>query len=380
MKSVYDKEENCSGCTACYSICPVSAITMLEDEKGFKYPNIDQEKCINCKMCSNVCPLKKQLEKKSGQKVFALKNNDEQIRINSSSGGFFTEVAKNIIENDGVVFGAVFDKEYNVIHKKIDSVEQINKMRGSKYVQSELGQVFKEIEKLLKSGKKVLFSGTPCQVLGLIQFLGKEYYNLFTCDFVCHGVPSPKIFNDYKKIMETKYKSKIDSINFRYKHKNSINYIKVVFNNKRKHIKSCNRDEFYFLFLKNYILRESCYNCHFSNTNRIADITMGDFWGIKETIKNFDDGKGVSLVIVNSKKGLELYNNIKNKFYYKESDINSCLQPNLKHSTIKPDEAEIFWNTYKNKGYKKSVSKIKKIYFINRVKNKVNKLNKLRRV
>lgn len=376
MESVYDLEKNCCGCTACYSICPVSAISMEEDEKGFKYPVINQELCINCKKCINVCPLKKELKKVTNQYVYALKNKDEKIRIDSSSGGFFTEIAKKIIEKKGVVYGAIFNNECNVVHQEITTMEDIEKLRGSKYVQSEMGEIYKKVEKNLKEQKNVLFSGTPCQIFGLTKYLGRDYQNLITCDLICHGVPSPKIFKEHKKFIEQKYKNQIENINFRYKMKKHVNDINIEFTDKKNYTKTCNEDNYYFLFLKNYMLRESCYNCHFSNTNRISDITMGDFWGINRTIKDFDDGKGVSLIIINSQKGLEIYNNIKDKFYCKESNIKDCLQPNLEHATQKTNGADIFWNTYHKSGYVKAVLKMKEIHFINRVKNKIKKIIK----
>lgn len=376
MESVYNLKEACCGCSACYSICPVSAISMVEDEKGFKYPVINKELCINCKKCVSICPLKENLKKVSDQRVLALKNKDEITRVNSSSGGFFTEIAKKVIEENGVVYGAIFDAHNKVVHNQITCIDDIKKLRGSKYVQSDIRDTYKSVKKYLKEQKKVLFSGTPCQVFGLIKYLGKDYQNLITCDFVCHGVPSPKIFEEHRKFLENKYNSEAKKISFTYKINNTIKNMKVTFKNQKKYIMNSNKDKFYFLFLKNYILRESCYNCHFSNTNRVADITMGDFWGISKTIKDFDDGKGVSLVIINSKKGLETYEKVQEKFYCRESNIKDCLQPNLEHPTIKPNGVDTFWCTYHKNGFKKSVSKMKRVYFINRVKNKIKKLIK----
>lgn len=377
MDSICDKKE-CCGCTACYFACPVSAISIIEDEKGFKYPIIDKEKCINCKKCVKVCPINQKVNNIKNQQVFALKNKNENIRITSSSGGFFFELAKRIIEQKGIVYGAVFNEDCDVVHEEINKIEDIEKLKGSKYVQSNIGDTYKKIEEKLKEKKTILFSGTPCQVLGLIKYLGKDYENLITCDFVCHGVPSPKIFNEHKKYLEKKYKSKIEKITFRHKDKKSISNIKATFKNGSNYINGDKKDDYYFLFLKNCILRESCFNCHFANTNRVSDITMGDFWGVNKVIKKFDDGKGVSLVIINTNKGLDIYRNIEDKYYGVKSDINCCLQPQLIRPTQKTQAYDVFWREYSKKGYRKAVKKVKVIHFYNRVKNKVRRNLKMR--
>jgi len=373
MDRVYEEKYDCCGCTACYSACPVGAITLEEDEKGFVYPVIDKEKCINCGKCKKVCPLNKKIEKVFEQKCFGLINKDLNARINSSSGGFFIELAKYVIENDGLVYGAIYDENLKVVHTCIDNMEELYKFSGSKYVQSDIKGIYKDIKEKLKNKRMVLFSGTPCQNFGLINYLGKSYDNLITCDFVCHGVPSPKLFDDHKQYLEKKYDSKIKSVNFRYKNEKNIQNLRVLFETGEEYIRLPNDDEYYFLFAKNFILRDSCYKCHFSNTNRISDITMSDFWAVKNVEPSFDDGKGLSCIIVNTEKGFHYFEKINDKFDFKEFKLKDCLQPNLISPTKEVVGSNLFWKAYKKFGYTFSVKVSKGINFINRVRNKIKK-------
>ena len=197
---IYSEKKDCSGCNACFHICPKNAIDMVDDEKGFKYPKVDDRKCIECNKCIKVCPLKKNLEKIDQIGVYAIKNKNEEIRLKSSSGGFFNELCEYVINNEGYVFGAAYDENFDVYHMGTNDLKESQKFKGSKYVKSDINDTYVEVKEFLKKDKLVLYSGTPCQIHGLKSYLGKiNQDKLITCDNVCHGTPSPKIFKEYKK-------------------------------------------------------------------------------------------------------------------------------------------------------------------------------------
>lgn len=365
---IYTDKKDCTGCNACFHICPKDAIDMIEDEKGFKYPKIDDDKCINCKKCIKVCPLKQQLQTVEHMGVYAIKNKNEHIRLKSSSGGFFNELCEYVINNDGYVFGAAYDEKFDVYHMGTNNIEESQKFKGSKYVKSDTKSTYVEVKELLKNNKLVLYSGTPCQIHGLKNYLGKtDQSNLITCDNVCHGTPSPKIFKEYKQELESIYNSNIKDFTFRYKINNTTQNIYALFENNEEYIANSWEDKYYKLFLDNINLRDCCFDCHYSNTNRISDFSMADFWGIEKSLDEFDDGKGVSLVLVNSIKAKNIFKLISNKFYFVESNINDALQTNLVHPSIPSKSKDKFWNSYIKKGYSYSVEKYTKAPIIKRI-------------
>ena len=206
-----EKKSECTGCWACYNACPVGAISMVDDEEGFKYPHVDYETCIECKRCVKVCPTINEKQTYKRGVAYACYNKDEEIRRQSSSGGIFTLIAEEFISRDGKVFGAVFDENFDVHHDGASDMEEVGRMRGSKYVQSTIGETYKEVKDLLNSGEYVLFSGTPCQVGGLRTYLGRDYSKLFCMDNICHGIPSPKVFSEYRQYLEKKHMSRMIS-------------------------------------------------------------------------------------------------------------------------------------------------------------------------
>lgn len=327
MIKIEDKSK-CCGCTACASKCPKDAIEMIEDENGFKYPVINEEKCVNCGLCEKVCPILTNKKISNKPKAYACINKDEEIRKDSSSGGVFSLLAEYVLENNGVVFGAAFDEEFKLKHICIDSKEDLFKLRTSKYLQSYIGDTYKEAQRFLESGKIVLFTGTPCQIEGLKSFLVKDYDNLYTQDIICHGVPSPKVWNKYKE-----HRRKIDNdmpkeINFRNKDNGWHKFnLKFTYNNK-SYSKNQNEDIYMRCFLSNLCLRDSCYNCSFKKYNRLSDITLADYWGVEHIHPEIDDNKGISLVIINSSKGDKLFEAIKNKCNIKETDIDQAIKYN----------------------------------------------------
>lgn len=328
MINIKEKEQ-CCGCSACYNICPQNAIIMEEDKKGFKYPKVNIEKCINCKLCEKVCPIINNKEGVNKTKAYASINKDDEIRKESSSGGIFTLLAEEVIEMDGVVFGAAFDENFNVIHKCIKNKNEIGELRGSKYVQSDIGESYKQAKIFLEQNKYVLFTGTPCQIEGLKNFLGKNYDKLYTQDFICHGVPSKKIWKKYLSFMQKDKEKLIKTINFRNKKHGWENYsMNIEYNNKKIYNKEHNKDIYMRAFLQNISLRESCYNCQFKKYNRNSDITLADFWGISKVKPEINDHKGTSLVIINSNKGKFLFEKIRNRCIIKEVDLEEAIRYN----------------------------------------------------
>ena len=325
------KKENCSGCHACYNICPQNCIKMKSDEEGFLYPNIDVDNCINCGMCEKVCPINDIYKGNLIGQAYACININDDIRNESSSGGIFSVIAEYVIENGGVVFGAAFRKDLSVHHISVTKKDELSKLRGSKYVQSKVGNAYKEVKDFLKEGKLVLFSGTPCQISGLKKYLGCSYDNLIMQDIVCHGVPSNLIWQKYLDYQKKRHKSNIKCFpNFRLKDGEWYNYkIRIEFEHNKKYCRFHDEDLYMKAFINNLCLRPSCYSCHSKSLERESDITLADFWGVDKVAPEMFDNQGTSLVFVNSKKGKELFEKISNKFKYKEIDIKTAVQYNV---------------------------------------------------
>ena len=328
------KKSECCGCGACYNICPKKAIEMIEDEEGFKYPKINEEKCVKCGLCEKICPsLNSQITSRENVeiKTIGTYSNDLENRNNSSSGGIFSELARYIIEEkNGVVYGAGFDEKFKVIQQEISETKNLEKFRGSKYVQSDTLETYSEVKEYLEKGKYVLYTGTPCQIMGLKSYLRKPYDRLYTCDIICHGVPSPKVFRKYIYEMENEYQSKVTSISFRNKKYGwNIFSMKIEFENGKEYIAKLTEDKFMQGFLKNIYLRPSCYKCKFSTLPRNADISIGDFWGVEKKYEEFRDDKGTSILLLNTNKGYEIFDKIKSKVYYKENcDLEFAIENN----------------------------------------------------
>ena len=302
------KPQDCCGCGACYNKCPVGAISMQENEEGFLTPVIDEAKCTNCGLCLKACPSLNTEFKNNPQPECYAAMADDEIRMKSSSGGIFTLLAEYILDKGGYVCGAAFDDNWDVHHIIVDNKEDLAKLRGSKYVQSNTEDCYKQIKKLLDDDKYVLFSGCPCQVAALYSFLGKEYEKLYTMDLVCHGAPSPKIWQQYLNEYD---RTEIKNIDFRDKSvfgwSTTMNiYMK---NNCDIHLPP-KKDSYYRAFLNNYSLRISCGNCHYAKIPRVGDITLGDFWGIEKSFPNLNDKKGTSLILVNNEKGKFIFNQL----------------------------------------------------------------------
>lgn len=360
-----NKQEKCSGCTACSQICPKSCISMQENDEGFIYPVVNENFCIGCGVCKTVCPIIYNREGNIPNQVLAEKNKNERIRRTSSSGGVFYELAKNFIENGGVVFGCALDENMIARHVCVRDIYELEKLKSSKYVQSNMGNTMSEIKRYLLSDVKVLFSGTPCQVVGLKNYLGKDYNNLLTIDLLCHGVPSPKLFADYLEYLSLQYGGgKPITVNFRNKeHGWKRLYMDVLFDNGRRHYIYSGYDRYEGLFLNNISLRSSCYECKFAKSERHGDITLGDFWGIGQKYPQWDDDKGISVVMLNTNNGLMAYTQVANLFEGKKQslDIAKKGQHTLCRPATKNPDRDAFYHMYKEYGCKTALEHYTKV-------------------
>ena len=377
-----NEKSKCCGCHACFNACPVNAIEMKENERGFKYPSVNKEKCIKCGLCEKVCPIIQNRKidiSDEIHKAYAVNNKNDEIRKNSSSGGNFALIATCVLQNKGIVFGAAFDDKWQVRHIAIDKIQDLHKLQTSKYVQSTIGDTYKKAKQYLENGKEVLFTGTPCQIEGLQTYLQKEYNNLYTQDIVCHGVPSPKVWKKYLEYREKQDKQQPVKVNFRQKDNGWGAYEFLIKYKENAYKVNHNEDLFFHAFLGNVCLRESCYSCAFKKMNRLSDITLGDFWGIENIAPEMNDDKGTSLVIINSLKGRELFNKIKEQCNYKEVDLKESVDPynpSYFQSSKKNKNADKFCENIDNMEFDKLVNKCLKRSLIRRIVGKVKKIIK----
>lgn len=305
MISIQNKKD-CCGCSACASICPKQCITMVEDKEGFLYPSVDEDVCVNCGVCEKVCNEMMPYDKREPKQVLAAINKNEQVRLKSSSGGIFYLLAEKIISEGGVVFGARFDETWQVLIDYADDMRGVETFMGSKYVQARVANAYKDVKRFLIEGRKVLFTGTPCQVAGLHKFLRKPYENLLTVDFICHGTPSPKVWRMY--LDETiKTAQSISHIEFRNKKRGWKNFcFRLTYNEEDKTLSLLSpfqHNPYMKAFLQDIILRPSCYDCKAKGCSSQSDITIADFWGVNTLFPNMDDDKGTGLVFINTDKG-----------------------------------------------------------------------------
>ena len=356
MISLYKDKKDCCGCTACVNICPNSAIEMKACGEGFDYPEINEGKCIQCGLCVKVCAFQNAQDDKheAPPLVYAAKHKCDEVRMNSSSGGAFAAISDEILNRGGVIYGAGFDDSLTVTHQRAVTTYDRDRFRGSKYVQSDLGDIFVQVKSDLMGGKYVLFTGTPCQCGGLKSFLTLlkvPHDKLILCDLLCHGVPSPMVWKDHLKHVNK------DIIDYKFRDKsagwgNWRSFSVTITHNDTKQIKKIHlKFSLLNLFLEHYILRQACHNCKYTKTNRCSDITMADFWGIERCMPDFEDSKGVSLLLINTDKGKDLFGAVKHEFQYRESNIKDCMQGVLRTPTPAAVKRGQFWEDYRNKGY-----------------------------
>lgn len=375
----------CCGCEACVQICPKHCISLIEDSEGFSYPNVEKDKCINCKLCEEACPLLCKPPKNNPIKIYAVKNLNEGERINSSSGGLFIILAKHILALGGVVFGARFDENGNVLHDFAETESRVSLFVGSKYVQSRIGDSFIKCRSFLQEGRYVLFSGTPCQIAALKNFLRREYDKLITIDLICHGVSSPKVWQSYlhefihecelnynddsvkgyfpienlpSNFIQINKEFKIIGISFKnksYGWKNNslvLSYLKKTDNEAKKMVylpqKECD-NPYMRAYICDWISRPSCYSCIFKGGVTNSDMTIGDFWGVEKQIPNIDDDKGVSLLVLNTKKGESFFEAIDKSSYLSLSvSLENAMKenPSFFYPSKEPNNRKLFFELF----------------------------------
>ncbi|MBE5960100.1 MAG: 4Fe-4S dicluster domain-containing protein [Lachnospiraceae bacterium] len=341
----------CCGCSACKEVCPTNAIAMVPDKEGFLYPVVDKDKCIDCKLCAKQCVKKENPQtisyEKSYPKVLCAINENETERMGSSSGGVFPVLADYAINvMHGYVVGVRYDENMNAVSDIADNMEDVKAFYGAKYVKSDFSHVFPKIKELLNEGKFVLYSGLPCEAAGLKAYLRKPYDNLMVTEILCHASPSPKVFKKYVEYLNKKFKSEVVDFNFRDKSEGWIaehNSLKITFKNKKVIKVNARKNNYYRCFAKDYIARPGCGQCSFVYKNRVGDITMGDFWGIRHTDPSMYDDKGTSIIMINTKKGDEVFGAVADRFHYKESDLQTAFKYNHKKPIVIKDARDEFF-------------------------------------
>lgn len=350
-------KEKCTGCFACYNICPKNAIDMIEDDNGFIYPYINKKKCIGCNMCKNVCPSIKFIKKSNPHSCYAAISKKNKTRSLSTSGGIATELSYLFLKEGGIVYGAAFSDDCTVNHIRIDSLEDLKYLQGSKYTHSYINDKFKLIKKDLFNNRKVLFIGTPCQIAGLKSYLHKDFENLLLVDIICHGVPSQKYLKD--EVFREVGNNDVDSIKFRIGNEYTFCILK------KNTIVSCDnvrKSPYINAFLSGISVRSNCHNCLYAGSQRVSDITLGDYWGLPNESNFYKEReKGVSVVIINSVKGEKYFDFLKKYIYFEIREINEAITGNtqLQRPLNNKAEADLFKKIYIKKGFYKAYNRMK---------------------
>ena len=384
MINITDKTK-CTGCSACVNVCPKSAIDFCDDPSGYRYPVVNETKCVNCSLCEKVCPIINPVDVSDNFNepiVKAAWNLDKEIRINSTSGGVFSAIADSFIENGGFVVGAEYTEDFGIRHIVISDKDKIRQIRQSKYAHSYLGHIFKTIKNLLYNGEKVLFCGTPCQVAGLKKYLIKDYHNLFLVDFICRGIISQKIYKKYLESVERHTNSKITKVHFKNKDFGWNRFsTKLSLSNGDEYHKDRYHDEYMVGYLKyNLYLRPCCHDCQFKTLPRIADLSLGDFWGIANSDKTLDNDQGTSVVLINSEKGLKYFDGLSEMLFSTDSSIEQVVKGNscLLNIAPKGEYSEYFYKHFEKKDFIELIHSVEKKDYFKRLnyKEKISHLIK----
>lgn len=376
MKVIYNSKKECCGCGACENICPRKCIRMKQDDEGFFYPEVNESICVQCNMCVTVCPFKDMSATVQPKECYAAIYGNDEIRLKSSSGGIFSLLGQYVISQQGLVFGSAFSENYRRVEIiGVRNYKDLERLYGSKYVQSQVSFSYQRVKEFLIENKVVLFSGTPCQVSGLKRYLGKDYDNLYCIDIICHGVPSPMLWEKYAGFIEEKYNGKIMQINFRCKDKGWSTFgmkekvgDTVLFESKEK-------NSYLYMFLRNYCLRPTCYQCKMKGRSK-ADITLGDFWGINNIYPDMNDEKGVSSIIIRTKKGKKLIELVKSQMIFRECTYEDIVRNNSAevHSVQWPKERNKFFIDMNNLEFNRLGKKYLKVGIEKRIFQMAKKL------
>ena len=408
MIDIQDKKD-CCGCSACVQCCPKQCIKLYEDEEGFLYPKVDNSICIDCGLCEQVCPVLNQAEERKPIEVFAAKNTNEEIRKESSSGGIFTLLAEQTIDAGGVVFGVKWNEHFEAVHDYTETKEGLVAFRGSKYVQSQVGDTFKLTEQFLREGRQVLYSGTPCQIAALKLYLRKDYENLLSVDIICHGAPSPGVFRWYlsEEIAKEAARQSGDKIQFRsllpissiakadvlareqgfeikdirfrdkrfgWKKYSFVLFLERLSSIKNKEISissSISENTFLRGFLRDIYLRPSCYECSAKAGKSGSDITLADYWGIQDLMPELDDDRGVSAIIVNTPKGQNALHSTDAELYSASYEDICKKNPSILNSCKIPECRKTFFSLKQKKGFHDRVLHALYVPFYKQIKGKV---------
>ena len=368
-------KSDCCGCGGCSQVCPKQCIEMKADNEGFLYPSVDKNACVNCGLCNKVCQIiNDDRHITECQDAFVAYAIDESVRLSSSSGGVFSILAEDVIQNGGIVFGAAFDQNWLVRHVGVENLTDLVKLRGSKYLQSRTEDTFHEVKAALDQGRQVLYSGTGCQIAGLKSFLKRDYPNLLSVDIVCHGVPSPKLWKRYLTERERAFGADAQEVAFRSKVTGWKNYSMIIdFSNGSKYENNHKSDPYMQMFLKNVCLRPSCHDCHFKTTNSHADITLGDCWCIKDVMPDMDDDKGVSVVFIHTEKGKNIFKQIDSRLTEHKTNFSQVCQPMMnKSATMHPHRNRFFYELEKERPVEQLYNLLS-LSLVERVNRKIKK-------
>lgn len=355
MCGMIDKEK-CCGCMACMNICPTRAIGVERNDKGFDQPIIEEEQCTGCGLCEKVCPVLQRSSFNDVRNAYAVKLISDEKRAHSQSGGVFVALAEYILKVNGVVYGASQNDDLKVVYKRIETGAELEKLKGSKYVQAFGGGIFGKVERDLSNRKQVLFSGTPCLIDALLKYLEIKKCNcekLTTCDIVCHGVPAPGIYEEYIQLLKNRYRGNVKKFTFRDKKfgwRRNVSTYRV----KTRNMVSSN---YVNIYESQCCLREICYECPYASLNRVGDLTVGDYWGIEKIHPEWDDNTGISLLLINTEKGQNIFEKVKKDCFFIETKVEDCLQPNLQKATERPKEYNDFWQCYRTEGFESAIKK-----------------------
>ena len=354
----------CSGCSACAAVCPQNCITMVQDDEGFRRPKVDAARCAECGLCTRTCPVLSAPDTNPMPLAFAAQNREDAVRELSTSGGVFTLLARHTLEQGGVVFGAAYDADFKVEHRMVETPEMLTALRGAKYAQSDLGDTFRQVKEQLSCGRKVLFSGTPCQVAGLRSFLGKEEPNLLLVDLVCHGAPSPAVWERYLACQSEQICDghRPATVNLRCKDSGWSTYsVDIRWPYGRNYLASNREDPYIRAFVGDLCLRPSCHRCSAKGLTRVSDFTLGDYWGVWDQVPSMSDNRGTSIVLVHSEKAKALWQELAPAMRVQQVDARRCMEHNpaaLQSAKYDAENRSIFLLRYQHEDFASLVDEL----------------------